>query len=316
MHAGNDRHIMATIDDTRSAATSRDAASAETATGSSSGNDVAGRVDDAVDGHPWLERLTAVGWIAKGIVYTLMGLTAVQIARQSPTTDDASPEGALGRISDAPFGRVLLGILTIGLLLYSVWRVLSVALIRGRGTSAWADRVGYGFSALFYLALAWTAGRAAVRGHRPGRSSSVERYSRSALEMSGGRVALGLAGLVTMAVGAYFIAKKGIARSFTDDLDGVVTNPSDNEPERGAIVVLGVAGWIGRGVVTILVGFFVTRAAWRFDPNEARGFDQSLRQVAETSTGSMLVLACAVGLIAYGVFCLASYRLRSLEVES
>ncbi|MEZ5218444.1 MAG: DUF1206 domain-containing protein [Ilumatobacteraceae bacterium] len=59
-------------------------------------------------------------------------------------------------------------------------------------------------------------------------------------------------------------------------------------------------GWIGRGVVTGLVGFFVTRAAIRFDPNDAAGFDRSLERIATTSTGSLLVLVAAICLMVYG----------------
>lgn len=31
-------------------------------------NEVADTVEDALDAHPWLETLSSVGWIAKGVV--------------------------------------------------------------------------------------------------------------------------------------------------------------------------------------------------------------------------------------------------------
>ncbi len=280
---------------------------------SAAADTLADSVDDAVDEHPWLERLTQIGWIAKGVVYTLMGLTAVQVARQNPTSKDASPEGSIGRVGEAPLGRILLVVLTVGLLLYCVWRLLSVAAIRGRGLSDWGDRIGYGFSGLFYLVLAFTAGKAALIGVDPEGSNSVEQISKSLLEMTAGRWLLGAVGIATIGIGIYFAVHKGVQRSFVDDLKSVSPSPSDNEPKRAALVIAGVTGWIGRGIVTALVGFFIVRAAVRFDPNEARGFDRSLRQVAGTSTGSTLVLVCAVGLIAYGVFCLMSHRFRTLK---
>ncbi len=276
-------------------------------------NEVADKVDDTVDEHPWLERVTQVGWLAKGVVYTLMGLTALQIARQDPTEEGASPEGSLGRVADAPGGRFLLGVLTVGLVLYFVWRVLSVAVISGNDLNDWAHRIGYSFSAIFYAALAWTAGKATVSGVEPEESNSVERLSTTLLDSTVGRWFLGAVGIGTMAVGAYFVIRKGIQRSFADDLEGVSDDLAPTGNKRTLVLVSGMIGWIGRGFVTILVGFFITRAAVRFDPDDARGFDRSLRQVAGTSTGTMLVLACAVGLIAYGVFCFVSHRYRALD---
>ncbi|MEP6296115.1 MAG: DUF1206 domain-containing protein, partial [Ilumatobacter sp.] len=244
---------------------------------------VADSVDDAVDDNPWVERLTQWGWIAKAAVYTLMGLTALQIARQSAPDDEASPEGSIGRVSEAPLGRAVLVVLTVGLVLYSVWRILSVAVIHGNELSDWAERIGYSFSAVFYLLLAWTAGKAVLTGVQPEKSNSVESLSKSLLEMTAGRWLLGAVGLGTIAVGLYFIVHKGIQRSFADDLDGVSATPRNNGPKRRALLISGMIGWIGRGIVTGLVGYFVVRSAVRFDPDDARGFDRTLRQVAGTS---------------------------------
>jgi len=275
---------------------------------------VADTVDDAVDDNPWLEKVFKFGWVAKAVVYTLMGVAAIQIARQDSGADgEASPEGSIAAIADAPVGRPLLAVLTIGLALYVIWRILSVAVVRGNGASEWAHRVGYMFSGIFYFLLAYTAGKAAFTGVDPEESNTVESLSKSVMEMTAGRTMVGAAGLVTIGVGVYFVVHKGIQRSFTDDLDGVQRDPRDNEAKRAAVVVAGVIGWIGRGIVTVFVGFFLVRAAVNFDPSDARGFDQSLRQVAGTGFGSAVVLGCAIGLVAYGAFCLVSYRFRSLS---
>ena len=82
---------------------------------------VADNVDAAVRERPVIETITQLGWIAKGLVYLLMGATATSIARQRPTDDQASPKGALGQVLDQPGGRVLLGVLAVGLVLYTAW---------------------------------------------------------------------------------------------------------------------------------------------------------------------------------------------------
>jgi hypothetical protein len=275
----------------------------------SGGNEIADHVDDAVRERPWVQQLTRLGWLAKGVVYVLMGVTAWSIARHQSTDDEASPEGALDAVRDQSGGRLLLAVLTVGLVLYVCWRILSVVLRRGNDAHAWLDRVGYGFSAVFYALLALAAGRSALRGSETGGSNTVEDMSSSVLETSGGRWLLGAAGIVIIAVGLYFIVKKGIQRGFLDD----VRLGKAVEAERRAVRISGVVGHVGRGIVIGLVGFFVTRAAVRFDASDAKGFDRAMRDVADTDTGSWIVLAGAVGLLVYGVFCIVSARHQVLR---
>lgn len=278
------------------------------------GDDVADGVNDAVRERPWLETVGQLGWVAKGFVYLLFGATATQIARQEPSDDEASPSGALNRVLEQPGGRILLSVMAVGLVLYFLWRVLSVAVIRGSDLSAWAHRVGYGFSAGFYALLALTAARTVQRGSESGGESTVEQLSKSLLETGWGRVLVTAGGVITIAVGLVFMVHKGIMRSFTEDLHGV--DESDDEAIDWVVITAGVAGWIGRGVVTILVGFFVARSAIRFDPDDARGFDGALRKVATTTTGELLVWVSAVGLMLYGAFCVFSHRYRRIEDNS
>lgn len=278
------------------------------------GDSVADGVADVVGERPWLETIGQLGWVAKGFVYLLFGATATQIARQEQSDDEASPSGALNRVLEQPGGRLLLSMMAVGLALYFLWRVLSVAVIRGNDLSAWAHRVGYGFSGCFYLLLAYAATRTVMRGSESGRDSTVERLSRSLLDMGWGRALVAIGGVVTIVVGLVFIVHKGLMRAFTDELHGV--DESNDEALDWVIITAGVAGWIGRGVVTILVGFFVARAAIMFDPDDARGFDGALRQVATSTTGELFVWVSAVGLMLYGAFCVFSHRYRRIEDNS
>ncbi len=268
---------------------------------------------DLIDDHRWVEPVARVGWIAKAALYSLMGLTAVQIATQDEAGDRASPKGSIGAVADAPFGRILLALLTVGLALYALWRVLSVLETRGGEIDDWAHRVGYGGSAALYVTLAVASGSAAWNGSDPQSSNTVERLSRWALEMPGGRWLLGVAGTATVAVGGYFVVRKGLQRSFCDDLNEVGGRLSSNGSAEKTVLMLGVIGWIGRGIVTALVGLFVARAAITFDPNDAQGFDKSLRELAGSGWGSATVLGCGVLLLAYGAFCFGSYRYRTID---
>lgn len=268
-------------------------------------------VQRVVERHPWIETVTQFGWGAKGLVYAVMGVLAVAIARSQAPDEDASPEGALSVVLERSFGRPLLGAVGVGLVLYAMWRLLSVALQHGTDLRAWLHRVGYAFSATFYTVLAWTAFRSALADDDPERSTTVERISAELLGSGVGRLVVLVGGVITIGVGLYF-AKQAASRDFRDELDLSRAGPL----ETRIIDVLGVLGLGGRSLVTILVGVFVGLASLRADPNEARGFDGSLRHVAGHPDGAALVMAAALGLVLYGAFCLVSLRHRDLVDNS
>ena len=270
---------------------------------------IADEVEKAVEDRPWITPLFRIGWLAKGAVYILMGLTTLTIGRQEPTADDASPEGVLAQIEGRPAGPVLLAVLGIGLVLYSVWRLISVVLVKGHDVRDWLDRIGFTASAAFYGVLAYTAIRSTIVRDQPEDSNTVEDLSKTMLESAAGRWVLLLAGAVAFTVGVYFVLEQGLRRSFLKDLhfEGA------SIVERRVVSWTGIVGWIGRGIVTSLVGFFVLRAAWQVDHDDARGFDRSLREVASTSLGMVVVFGVGVALIVYGMFCVASLRHRKLE---
>ncbi len=278
--------------------------------GSSDGS-VATEVEKVVLQHPWLETSTRLGWYAKGMVYLLMGAVAVAFVWHPRIDEQASPEGALGLVASQPGGRLLLAVFGAGLVLYATWRVLSVAVIRGTSAKDHLQRVGYSFSAIFYGFLALTALSGAFRGAKPDDSYTVERVSRSMMSQSWGRGLLLVAGATIIGVGVYFV-RKSLTREYVDHLHGVQPSRKANYGSARVVFVAGMVGWFGRGVVTAMVGFLVVRAAWRFDPSDASGFDRALRRVSEADYGPPVLLVAALGLITYGIYCLLSAPRREI----
>jgi hypothetical protein len=65
--------------------------------------------------------------------------------------------------------------------------------------------------------------------------------------------------------------------------------------------------------MTALVGFFLIRAAVQFSPDEAEGLDGSLRRLADTGWGSVMVAVIGIGLLIYGAFCVISAPIQRLH---
>jgi hypothetical protein len=88
-------------------------------------------------GFCWFARF---GIAARGIVYVVVGVLAVQVAAGAggKTTDQ---QGALNTIAEQPAGTVLLALVAIGLLGYASWRLLRAALGGSGGQDDLKDRI-------------------------------------------------------------------------------------------------------------------------------------------------------------------------------
>ena len=266
----------------------------------------------------WLVPIGRLGWVAKGVVYGLVGVLAVPIAFGSggSSGDEATRSGAIAQLAEAPFGRFALWLLAAGLVLYALWRLVTAFLPGENDLDTWAHRAAYLGSAILYGFLAWSAvgfatsgssGGSGGSGGGSGDDSMLQSLSRTMMENTAGRWLLGLGAIGGLGVAGYF-AYKAYDRRFMAELDLSGASPA----ERSLIERTGVAGWVGRALTTALLAAFVLLAAVNANPEEAKGLDGALRDVADNWWGSALVLVSGVGLVGYGVFAAVSARRRLL----
>jgi hypothetical protein len=261
-----------------------------------------------IDGRDWVQKAGRLGWVAKGVVYVLMGMLALPIAGLGGAQGEASQDGAIAEIAGNPFGGVLLVAIALGLTLYAIWSLVSATLPGDNDAETWAKRAGFVLSGLVYLARAWTSRSFALAGGGSGDQSAVEKLSQSLLESTAGRWLLGIAGGVALGVAAY-MAETAYAKKFLQRLD----LSGAGRWERSATSKLGSIGWFGRAITVALIAFFVISAAWTADPDNAKGLDGALHEVSDNWWGSALVVVTAVGLLAYGCFAAFTARRRQLQ---
>jgi len=267
--------------------------------------------------HPGLVKIGRAGWFAKGVIYVLAGILALQVAAKasgfskSPTTgqQEASPIGAIKTVAGSGGGTLLLWILAIGMLLYALWRVVSALLPGSTDAKGWAHRIGYLASAVMYTTFALSAMALARDANKvPNGNQKVTDISAKIMSHSGGRLLFGVVGLIVIGAGIYRIVK-GLKMDVNDELDLSGTGAG----YRKLVKPLGAIGEIGRGIGFALVGFFLVRAAVKYDPNDATGLDGALRRLAAQSWGVLVVVIVGIGFAAYGVFCLATFTHRRLQ---
>jgi hypothetical protein len=272
----------------------------------------------AVNRNPVLVTFGRIGWVAKGIVYAILGFLAFAVAvNGGASEDEASPSGALEKIGRSSAGSTLLVILAVGLAIYALWRLVTALLPGDDDAKAWAARAGYLVSAAMYGFLAWTAysisqstsssGQAAGGGAGDD-DATVSRWTADLMGHTGGRWLVGVVGVGLIVLAAVF-AYRGATRDFEDDLDHAGVGPVSYR----TIVRLGMVGWIARGVIVALIGVFLLRAAIDYDPDQARALDDALRRTAGSSWGAVLVALTGVGLILYAAFAIVSAPRQRLQ---
>ncbi len=256
-------------------------------------------------GNPWIDRLARVGLAARGTVYLVVGVIALQIAFGHGGGKRADQSGAFQTILDKPFGKTLLWLIVIGFLGYAVWLATDAIWGQPGGSGGkTAERVKSAVKAVLYVGLAVLAGRVATGGSG---GSGGAKPAASALGEPGGRWLVGLAGLVVLVVGC-FLVYEGLKAKFEEKLR---TGSIDPTVRRNA-VRLGRVGYTARGVVIVLVGVLVIEAAWTSKPQKAKGFDVALKEVATQPFGPWLLTAVALGLACFGAFSLFEARYREL----
>jgi hypothetical protein len=256
----------------------------------------------------WLGWVGRVGLAAKGASYALVALLAIMLVTGAGGRP-AGREGALEAVADEPMGSMSIVGLAVGFAAYALWRLAQAIFDREReGTDppGVAKRVGYLARAALYAALAVTAVTLLDgTGSDSSETQDARRQTAEALTWPGGRFLVGAVGLGFL-VAAAFNGYRALTQKFEDKwyVDDL------GERTQRTLAALGSAGLLARFVVFGLIGLFVAKAAYEYDPQEAIGLDGALRKLLDGAYGGALLGALAAGLLCYAIFCFVEARYR------
>ena len=131
----------------------------------------------------WLSR---AGFVARGAIYGIIGILAIE-RRRRRRRDDDEPAGRTEAIAHQPFGKVLLILVAVGLGGYAAWRLVQAALGHGpEDSDSGLERVAAFASGIVYAGLCVIAIRVLIGAE--GSSSSTHKTTAGVL---GGRRARG-----------------------------------------------------------------------------------------------------------------------------
>jgi hypothetical protein len=251
---------------------------------------------------PAFRLVARTGYAVNGLLNILIGGLALGVVG----TGSASPDGALSGLASAPFGLVVVVVVVIGLAALAVWQIVS-AILEGEPDARrrWMSRAKLVGKGVAYGALAAVGIRVALQGSSGGGGTEEDLTARL-LSTPGGVVLVVLLGVGVLAVGGYLVVK-GVRRGFLDDL----TPPSG--AMGTATTVVGVVGYVARGVAFAVIGVLFVVAAVRADPEQAGGLDDALAALAGLPFGQVLLVAIAGGFVAFGIYSIVRARFAKLS---
>lgn len=259
------------------------------------------------DAAPVIERLTRLGFAAKGVVTVLIGVLALRFALGAGG-GITGPRGAIQSLLDEPLGVVMLALLATGLAGYALWMFVAAIVDperKGTGFTGLAERVAFFVTGIGYGLLAYATASLLV-GDGGGGGTDLDDLAAVVLTPRVGRWAVGLVGAIVVVSGLLQL-RLGLTAGFRDSL-----RPGIQRAERVVLLVSGSVGYVALGILSLLVGYSLVRVAVEYDPSEAGGWDDALWLLARFGEGQWVLAVVSVGLIMYGLFFVLLARYREL----
>lgn len=242
------------------------------------------------------------GYVVSGVLHILIGYIVLRIAVGSGGSADQS--GALATLAQSTGGQPMLWAAAAGLVALGLWRLAETVVgphpsehssntqsSKAQDTGLITKRLNSFGLGVLYLAIAYSALRFAM-GSGQGTAERNSGLSAQLMQSGLGKVVLVGVGLVIVVVGGYHVYK-GATRRFFKDLT-VQGGP--------LVTVVGIAGYIAKGLVLAGAGVLVIVATITSDPDKASGIDGAVKTFGAAPFGKALLIVAALGFGAFGVY--------------
>jgi len=249
---------------------------------------------------PTAHFLARLGAVSIGTVYVLIGVWAM-LALLRLADPAADEQRILQRFLEFPLGSAFVAAVALGTLGYILWLLFEAVFdpyrfgltLKGVG-----ERIGIALSTLAYGAIVISAMKVLLGSGGKGEEEQ-QRVVARLLDWPAGQWLVGAMGLVVAFAGLYqlkYVWDGDHKRRLQLDGRGRLT--------RIGVNILGWAGYGARCAILLVLGWFLLKAAWSFDPKAMGDTDSAFDflGLGGGRLGDAVFSAVALGTISYGIF--------------
>lgn len=255
--------------------------------------------------------LARIGYAARGILYLIIGIFALLAALDSTKPKDShkSLEALLGQ----PFGYVLIGLVVLGLFAFAAWRMLQAVRDvdrHGKSFKGLVVRAGLFAGGVVNGALAVFALSLLVSGIRQTENSGggqTRDLLAHLLSWDHSNVLIYLIALVPLGVGIAHIYK-GWKRTFEKYFEA-------DEEVMHYVRPVSRVGLIARGLVFIEIALLLIVSGSNYKAMDPPGMKEALDALQNLPAGWLVLLAMALGLIAFSTYSFAQAAWRKIDMQ-
>lgn len=256
-----------------------------------------------------IAKVRSAGFFTKGIVYLLVGALTL-MAALGLGGDIASRDGVVLFLLALPAGKLLGGLVALGLLAYSLWRLSQVFLRpkkdgkKPSGIKNFFTRFRFFYSSMLYGFIAYSFGKPLIQdlfGHENPSTGQGDKQEQAAL----GELLTHNWGKVFIWILAAIIAIQAIWQfrlAFTAHFMKKIDHSPNIKHEYEFIRKSGRFGYSARGLVFAIISFFLVQVILEHNAQVYKGTEGALQYLLSFSYGSILLALTALGLAGYGVF--------------
>tara|TARA_R100000935_G_scaffold13736_5_gene27631 strand:+ start:51812 stop:52585 length:774 start_codon:yes stop_codon:yes gene_type:complete len=250
------------------------------------------------------EKFASFGIATKGIVYFIIGALTT-LAAFGYGGEKSSSSTVIDFIAQQLFGKVLLVLLSIGLLGYVFWRWYQAFTNPSEIENSFkgtVKRVAYFISGVLYGILSYMSLKT-VLGSESGKKSFISKIFESEYAII---IAI-LVGVALFGKGVY-----EFYQAYSGKFKEEVESTSLPAKTQGLVLKFGKVGYTSRGIVAGLLGFLFIKAGFSSNANKLSKSDAF--GFIENEFGGLILGVVSLGLVGYGIFMMVKAKYSSLSV--
>ena len=261
---------------------------------------------------PFLKQYILLGYGAKGVIYFLIGILAIEAAIL-PERRAAGTYNALKHLSGQPLGSVMLCLLAIGICGYVLRRLLQAIIYPGHKQNfkltSLFQRLGYILSSISYAGVAYSA--VSIVFHLGKYNNRIQEWVEHLLHhVIAGEAIVFLAGIGVTGVGIGYLYG-----AYTGSYISQFTSYDIDKRLKCWAQRLGKIGIFARGISFVVTGICLMLASILSDSHLAGGVQKAFRILAKQPLGWLWLSLIGSGFIAYGIYMFVAARYRRYAIR-